>query len=107
MNRLSTTESPSLGTNPDIVFGDVDGQIVALNMKSGRYLHLNPTGTYIFNMLQSGPQTLESVLARVEEEYDVEPTTCRKDVAAFVERCIELDLLRVENVSHESVRRVR
>lgn len=86
----------SVGTNPEIVFGDVDGQIVALNMKSGRYLHLNGTGTFIFNLLQeSGPQTLHWLLGRVEQEYEVEPTTYRKDVQAFVERCIELDLLRV------------
>ena len=98
MNPLSTTESASLATNPDIVFGDVDGQIVALNMKSGKYLHLNATGTFIFNVLrESGPQTLEWLLGRVEEEYDVEPTLCRKEVGAFVERCIGLDLIREGN----------
>lgn len=108
MNPISTTESPALGTNPDIVFGDVDGQIVALNMKSGRYLHLNGTGTFIFNVLrESGPQTLDWVVGRAEEEYDVEPTTCRKDVEAFVARCIELDLLRVENVARDSIRHIR
>lgn len=108
MNRLSTTESPSLGANPDILFGDVDGQIVALNMKSGRYLHLNATGTFIFNVLrESGPQTMDWLLGRVEQEYDVEPITCRQDVKAFVERCVELDLLRVEDLAHDSIRHVR
>jgi len=95
----TTTESALLRTNPDIVFGDVDGQIVALNLKSGAYLHLNATGTFIFNVLrESGPQKLEWLLSRVEEEYDVEPTMCRNEVGAFVERCIALDLLRVEDM---------
>ena len=102
MNRPSATESAFLGTNPEVVFGDVDGQIVALNMKSGQYLHLNSTGTFIFNVLQAGPQTLERLLGRVEEEYDVEPTLCRTEVGAFVERCIRLDLLRVGDVERDS-----
>lgn len=89
MNRFAT--------NPDIVFGDIDGQIVALNMKSGKYLHLNGTGTFIFHALkESGPQTLDWLLGRVGQEYDVDLTTSHKDVEAFVTRCLEVDLLRVE-----------
>lgn len=81
--------------NPDVLFGDVDGEIVALNMATGGYLHLNSSGTFIFTQLQdSGQKPLAAIIEKVLEEYAVEETLCWQEVSAFVARCIELDLLR-------------
>lgn len=81
--------------NPDVLFGDVDGEIVALNMATGGYLHLNSSGTFIFTQLQdSGQKPLAAIIEKVLEEYAVEKTLCWQEVSAFVARCIELDLLR-------------
>lgn len=80
----------------DVVFGDVDGEIVALNMESGSYLHLNSSGTFIFSVLDgSVPRTLEWLCQRVRREYEVDDATCRQEVGDFVARCVGLGLLRV------------
>ena len=81
--------------NPDVLFGDVDGEIVALNMATGGYLHLNSSGTFIFRQLEdSGEKPLAAIIEKVLEEYAVDENLCRQEVGAFVARCIELDLLR-------------
>ena len=91
--------APPLGllhTNPEIVFGDVDGSIVALNMQSGSYLHLNDSGSFIFGLLNTPePRTIDWICDRMERSYDVDAITCRREVSEFVARCVKLDLLRV------------
>lgn len=93
---LPTVNNASLIlANPDVFFGDVDGEVIALNMATGTYLHLNSSGSFIFNQLQNeGEQTFGALIETILKAYEVEETLCRKEVSEFVARCIEMDLLR-------------
>jgi hypothetical protein len=96
MTRPSLLDRTAIQSNPDIVFGDVDGEVVALHLESGSYLHLNSSGSFIFNLLEGPqPRTLEWLRDRVLEEYEIDAATCRQEVDDFVARCVGLDLLRV------------
>ena len=87
--------------NPDVLIGDIDGEIVALNMAKGTYLHLNSSGSFIFSQLQDEARKSLAMLVReVRDEYAVEETLCRQEVGDFVARCIELDLLRASGETH-------
>ena len=92
----SLLDRTPIQSNPDIVFGDVDGEVVALDIESGSYLHLNSSGSFIFNLLgDAEPRTLEWLRDRVIQEYEVDAATCRQEVDDFVARCVGLGLLRV------------
>ena len=94
----SLLDTTSIQSNPEIIFGDVDGEIVALNLESSSYLHLNTSGSFIFSLLDgSEPRTLEWLRDRVLQEYEVDAETCRREVGEFVARCVGLDLLRVSS----------
>ena len=98
MKMPSSLDVQSISPNPNIVLGDVDGEIVALNMESSSYLHLNSSGSFIFGLLDgSEPRSLEWLCQRVQQEYQVDDATCRQDVGEFVTRCIDLNLLRAAN----------
>jgi len=102
MTTTSLLDATSIQANPDIVFGDIDGEVVALVLESSSYLHLNTSGTFIFNLLDgSEPRTLEWLRDRVRREYDVDAETCRREVGEFVARCVALDLLRVSSGTAE------
>ena len=96
ITKLSLLDQTPIQSNPDIVFGDVDGELVALHLESGSYLHLNSSGSFIFSLLEGPqPRTLEWLRGRVVQEYEVDADTCRQEVDDFVARCVGLDLLRV------------
>lgn len=100
MTLATLDESALIALNPEVVFGDVDGEIVALNLATGAYLHLNSSGTYIFKQMHdSEGQTLASLMEKVRESYAVDETTCHREVGAFVSHCMELDLLRLSSLS--------
>lgn len=54
----------------DIVWRDLAGEVVILNLKSGYYYGLNPMGTAIWHLLQTH-HSLEKVLNALLEEYEV------------------------------------
>lgn len=94
MNTL--TDDTPLQIEPNILFGDVDGEIVAMNMESGNYLHLNSSGSFIFSLLQDGePRTVGWLCQRTGDEYEVAADICRQEVGAFLTKCIELSLLQL------------
>lgn len=84
--------------DPDLVVGDVEGEIVALRAASDAYLHLNSTGTFIFERLRHQSATLADLCAAVTGRYDVDAGTAERETVAFMTRCLELGLIRQENL---------
>ena len=83
--------------NPEIICGDIDGEIVALKIDSGAYLHLNPTASQIFMLLEAADQPLSpaALCQLLRREYRVTEEACLRDVLALFERCLELDMFRL------------
>ncbi|WP_337846585.1 HPr-rel-A system PqqD family peptide chaperone [Sphingomonas sp.] len=63
---------------------EVAGEIVALEVVSGKCYGFNPTASRILNLLAQ-PQTLAALCARLTEEFDVDPETCRADVRRLLD----------------------
>nr|WP_319565523.1 PqqD family protein [uncultured Rhodoferax sp.] len=88
------TDRTLLKPNPGIIFGDVDGEIVALNIESGNYLHLNSSGSFIFSLLdETSPKAVAWLFRAVQQDYAVDETNCQQEVGAFLRRCIDLNLI--------------
>lgn len=55
-------------------------------------IRLNDTGEFLWGLLEQDT-TEEAMAAAMLEEYDIDETTAKKDIAAFVGRLKEADLL--------------
>ena len=96
LQMKTLSEATLLQPNPEVIIGDVDGEVVAVNLDSGNYLNLNSSGSFIFSLLDdTEPKAMDWLFTRVQREYEVDEATCRQEVSAFLSRCVELDLLRV------------
>jgi hypothetical protein len=91
---------PQTDVHAQVLFGEA----VLLDVTSGTYFGLNAVGTRIWELLvQERP--LRAVLAALGEEFDVEPETLGRDVAAFID-ALELRGLvrrRDERTEHPSL----
>jgi hypothetical protein len=67
-----------------VVFRELDGEAVLLNLDSGVYFGLDVVGTRVWALLVEHG-TLERVCSHLVEEYDVEPAVLEEDVARLVE----------------------
>ncbi len=69
--------------SPSVVFRELSGEAVLLNLESGVYYGLDPVGTRVWSLLtQNHP--LRVVCSIMVEEFDVEPDVLERDLVRLV-----------------------
>lgn len=71
---------------------EVEGEIVALDLRTAEYLTVNAAGTVLWPRLAAGA-SLDELVACLVATYAVEPETAGRDVRAFVSMLEERQLL--------------
>ncbi len=80
--------------NDDVVFRDLQGEMVLLNLKTGVYFGLDPIGTRIWHLIQER-RSLQEIRDAVTQEYDVTKDQCERDLLKFVGELRERELVDV------------
>lgn len=73
----------------------VAGETVILNHSKGAYYGLDEVGVLIWDTLEKGPQTIESLCDVVTSEYDVDPDTCKSDIDGLLKDLISERLVEI------------
>lgn len=84
----------SVGVAPNVVFRELDGEAVILNLDTGVYFGLDPTGTRIWQLIQE-QAVLQAVLDAMCIEYDAEVATLEHDLLQLVNELCAKGLLHV------------
>ena len=66
-----------------VVWREVDGEIVALDVSTSTYLAVNPTGAFLWPNLVEGASQ-EELVERLVQGYDVNPEQAALDVKIFL-----------------------
>lgn len=80
----------------DVLYHDLQGEVVILDLNSELYFGLNPVGTRIWHFLEERG-SLQRVVNSLVEEYDVTRARCADDLLGFVAQMLEKGLLEVSN----------
>ncbi len=67
----------------DLLEADVNGEIVALHVEKGQCYGMNAVASRVWALLAQ-PTSPEQICAQLSEEFDVDPETCRTDVATLL-----------------------
>ena len=73
-------------------------ELVILNLQDGVYYGLEDVGARIWALLKQ-PVTLSAIRDAIVSEYDVEPTSCERDVRALVEELATKGLVEIQECS--------
>ena len=79
----------------DVLFHDLDGEAVLLNLQSGKYFGLDSIGTRIWNLIAEH-HTLPVTYHILMEEYDVDAERLRADLLALVDQLAAHGLVSLE-----------
>jgi len=77
----------------EVIFRELDGEAVVLNLDTGIYFGLDAVGTDIWRAIVAAA-TLDDALGQVQAEYDVEPGTLRTDFLRLVDQLLAKGLLQ-------------
>ena len=67
----------------DVLFENLDGEGVLLNLKTGVYLGLDPVGTRVWQILED-QSVVSGILDAMLAEYDVHRQRCCDDLLALM-----------------------
>jgi hypothetical protein len=70
--------------SPDVVFRDLDGEAVILDLESGTYFGLNEVGTRVWQLVGEA-QSEAQIVETLASEYEADRETIARDVAKVLE----------------------
>jgi len=94
MSKLSL--SLQVKPSEDVVWRNLQGESVLLDLKSGVYFGLDAVGTRIWTLLQDHSD-LQAVLQELLREYEVSDETCARDLMDLVSAMAEKGLVQAES----------
>ncbi len=80
--------------NPQTAWRVYDGEAVIICPDDSTLNTLNAVGTLIWQAAD-GKTPVSVIIARISEEFDVEPEQAERDLAAFIEKLCQRGLLMV------------
>lgn len=85
-----------IAMDPDVLFRELDGEMVLLNLKDERYYGLDEVGSRTWKLL-SEHGDVQRTLERLLEEYDVDEDRLRSDIAELIDKLVKAQLVSVED----------
>ena len=84
---MGATLDGTVAPSDDAVFRELEGESVLLNLETGMYYGLDGVGTRAWQ-LAAADGSLRSVLDRLVDEYDAEPSVIERDLLALADALV-------------------
>ena len=81
---------------PDILFQEVRGETVLLNLDNEKYFGLDETGTFFWELLQEN-NDFQKVFDIMLAEYDVDAEQLKTDLDKLVKEMVEAGLVEISD----------
>ena len=78
--------------SPDVLFRELDGEGVLLDLETEQYYTLDDIGVRMWQLLHEHNE-VDLVIAPLLDEYDVDEATLRQDLAELIARLSEAGLV--------------
>ena len=74
----------SVRIRKDVVFRELEGEMVLLNLATGVYFGLDPVGTRIWSLIEAR-RSADEIVNTLTAEYEVDADTLVADLARFLD----------------------
>ena len=85
----------NLRISKEVIFQELEGEAVLLNMQSGIFFGLNPVAKRMWELLNELGQA-EKVLQQLLREYEASEEQLRQDLVDFIERLKSKGLVEIQ-----------
>ncbi|MFW5656028.1 MAG: lasso peptide biosynthesis PqqD family chaperone [Bacteroidota bacterium] len=91
-NKL--TISSTVQRNPDMLFNQLDGEVIMLSIENSEYYGMDAIGSRIWELMEK-PIAVDVLVDSLIQEYDVEKAQCTTDVIEYLEELKKKNLIAV------------
>tara|TARA_R110002012_G_scaffold317053_2_gene532842 strand:+ start:70 stop:384 length:315 start_codon:yes stop_codon:yes gene_type:complete len=92
MTTMTLSSTTLLQRSPDMVAANLDGDLVMMNEKLGRYYGISGVGARAWELLET-PASIDDLVANLCQEYDIDSDTCHQDIARFAHDLMKVNLI--------------
>jgi len=93
----------ALKVSSDVVFRELDGEAIVLNLATGVYFGLDPVGTRMWQLIDQRGR-LQDVVTVMCDEYDAPAAQIERDLVALVAELVRMGLMcRADASRHDDV----
>lgn len=79
---------------PDLLSTEVDGELVMMDLDSGRYIYLDRTGSAVWRELDQ-PRKVADLCQSLSERYEAPPGEIERDVLELLRLMADKNLIRL------------
>jgi hypothetical protein len=94
MGEQILTLNSIISRSPDLVFSEVDDEIVMLGIETGNYYGLDKILSQMWLMIEE-PGAISSIIDDLLTQYDVDRSQCEQDVFNVLNRMLKDQLIQI------------
>ena len=83
---------PQFRLSPDVLYRDLEGQAVILDLSSGLYFGLNEVGTRIWTLIGEG-RSVADIVQILSREYEADASNIERDVRELADALLSRNLI--------------
>jgi hypothetical protein len=87
--------------NEDVLHAEVNGEIIVMNPETMDYFEFEGAAPRIWELLGNGPHSVNSLVALLTEEFEIDPANCALSVETFLTSAVENGVVVVHAESLE------
>ncbi len=91
---MQIQKEQKISVSPEVLFQEVSGEMVLLDLASENYFGLDEVGARIWRLLESGSSVGET-MDKLMDEYEVERETLEADLGELLKRLVEAGLIKL------------
>jgi hypothetical protein len=91
---MSETLPGAVAIGEAVLYQELEGEVVLLNMANQEYYGLNDVGAQMWKCLLESAGSVDSAEALLGKTYDIEPSVIRADLERLVGELLKVGLLR-------------
>ena len=84
----------TIARNDEIIFSDMDDEMVMMSIDKGEYYGVNPVGRRIWELLAS-PGPVAGICDTLCREYNVTEEQCNREVLDFLNHLLEKEVIKI------------
>jgi hypothetical protein len=93
MSELNLTST--ISKRAELLSSEIDGEVVMMNIETGRYIGMNPVGSEVWKILEQGPSSIHRICKELLLNFKVDQSTCEQEVLSFCTQMLKENLIQL------------
>lgn len=94
MAELGISLHSTICRNDDVVFSEVEGETVIMNVETGKYFNFTSVTSYIWDLMEH-PVKVSEICSALLDKYNVSNEQCEKETLTVLNELLKEEIINI------------